>query len=174
MTQYLQCVQGRPALQSGVALLPLFLPLTLVAPYAGRVVARVGPRGPVVVGLVTGAVGVSLFRGLRADSSYARLLRVLVLWGVGLAVLTQAIVAAALSAVPGDAVGLASGVNNTARQAGGVLGIALFGVVAGSADQVHDFVRGLGVSGLGTAVLFLLVAGLCLRFVPRQVAPPDS
>ena len=174
LTQYLQSVQGRPPLQSGVALLPLFLPLTLMAPYAGRVVARVGPRGPVVAGLLTAAVGVSLFGGLDRDSSYARLLPVLVLWGVGLAVLTPAVVAAALGAVPGDAVGLASGVNNTARQAGGVLGIALYGVVAGSPEQVHDFMRGLVLSGLGTAVLFLLMAGACLRFVPRQVTPPDS
>jgi DHA2 family methylenomycin A resistance protein-like MFS transporter len=83
-------------------------------------------------------------------------------------------VAAALAAVPGDQAGLASGVNNTARQAGCVLGIALYGAVAGSPEHVDHFVGGLGAAGPGTAVVFLLAAGLCLRLVPRHEAsaPP--
>jgi DHA2 family methylenomycin A resistance protein-like MFS transporter len=174
LTQLLQSVQGRPALQAGVALLPLFLPLTLVAPYAGRLVSRIGPRVPVVLGLVVAAAGVALLRGVTADSTYARLLPALLLWGVGLAVLTPAIVSAALAAVPGDDVGLGSGVNNTARQAGGVLGIALYGAVAGSPDHVGGFLDGVGQCALVTAVLFVLAACLCLRFVPSRAAAPQS
>jgi DHA2 family methylenomycin A resistance protein-like MFS transporter len=98
---------------------------------------------------------------------------VLLLWGIGIALLTPAIVAAALAAVPGDQAGLASGVNNTARQAGCVLGIALYGAVAGSPDHIDHFIRGLGAAGLGTAVFFMLAAGLCLRFVPTHAAPPS-
>jgi DHA2 family methylenomycin A resistance protein-like MFS transporter len=138
------------------------------------VVSRIGPRTPVVVGLVIAAVGVALLGTTTAGTTYGRLLPALLLWGVGLAVLTPAVVAAALAAVPGDAVGLGSGVNNTARQAGGVLGIALYGAVAGSAEHVDAFAQGLGRCGLGTAVLFVLAACLCLGFVPRQAAAPRA
>ena len=68
-------------------------------------------------------------------------------WGVGLGVLTPAVVAAALSAVPARHAGLASGVNNTARQAGGVAGIALYGSIAGSPADPARFVAGLHLTG---------------------------
>jgi DHA2 family methylenomycin A resistance protein-like MFS transporter len=168
ITQLLQSVQGRSAIEAGVALLPLFLPLTLLAPSVGRVVGRVGPRVPVATGLLVAAVGVSLLGRLHVDSSYAELLPTLLLWGIGLAVLTPAVVTAALAAVPRTSAGLASGVNNTARQAGGVLGIAVYGAIAGSAAHGGSFVDGLGLSGLCTAILFVLAAGLCLRFVPTR------
>ena len=174
LTQYLQSVLEWSALRSGVALIPLFLPLTLLAPYVGRVVGRTGSRIPVVLGLSTAAVGVALLSRTRPGSAYVQLLPSLALWGIGLAVLTPAVVAAAVAAVPADSAGLASGVNNTARQTGGVVGIALFGVLAGSPDDAAGFTHGLGIGAVVTAVLFVLVAGLCLRFVPKQPTAPTA
>jgi DHA2 family methylenomycin A resistance protein-like MFS transporter len=126
VTQYLQTVRHDSALAAGTALLPLFLPLTLLAPATGRVAARFGPRPPMVAGLLVAAAGFALLTGLRTDSSYRVLLPALLLWGLGLAALTPAAVTAA-----GARPGLASGVDNTARQAGGAVGIAAFGAVAG-------------------------------------------
>jgi DHA2 family methylenomycin A resistance protein-like MFS transporter len=53
---YLQRVQGRSALQAGLAVIPLFAPLSLLAPFAGRLVARIGSRLPMAGGLITAAL----------------------------------------------------------------------------------------------------------------------
>ncbi len=158
VTQYLQTVQDRSALAAGAALLPLFLPLTILAPFTGRL-GRVGARPVVATGAVLVAGGIALLTGLRTDSSYLTLLPALLLWGCGLGVLTPAVVAASVAAAPADRSGLASGVNNTARQAGGAIGIAAFGAVAGTASNARAFVSGIHLSGL-VSVALLLVASL--------------
>lgn len=157
VTQYLQTVQHHSAFAAGVSLLPLFLPLTVLAPLVGRLIARIGPRWPMLAGLVLTAGGFALLTTLRAGSSYWTLLPALLLWGGGLALLTPSVVAAAVGAVK-DRSGLASAVNNTARQAGGAIGIAAFGAIAGSASNARLFVSGIHVTGLVSVVLFLVAA----------------
>jgi len=157
VTQYLQTVQHHSALAAGVALLPLFLPLTVLAPFAGRIAGRVGPRWPMAAGLSMAGAGFALLTVLTAGSSYWTLLPALLLWGCGLGVLTPAVVAAAVGAVR-ERSGLASAVNNTARQAGGAVGIAAYGAVAGSAANARLFVSGMHVAGLVSVVLFLVAA----------------
>ena len=157
VTQYLQTVEHHSALAAGLLLLPLFLPLTFMAPLVGRLIARTGPRRPMAGGLVLAAGGFALLTTLRADSSYPILLPALLLWGCGLGLLTPSVVAAAVGAVR-DRAGLASAVNNTARQAGGAVGIATYGAIAGSAADVRPFVSGIHVAGVVSVVLFLVAA----------------
>jgi DHA2 family methylenomycin A resistance protein-like MFS transporter len=140
VTLWLQGDQGRSPFAAGLALLPLFLPLSAVAPVAGRVIARTGPRPPMAAGLLVGAAGFAL---LGTD----HLTTALLLWGSGIGVLTPAVVAGALASVEPARAGLASGVNNTARQAGGAVGVAVYGAITD--------VRQLGVT---SAVLFTLTA----------------
>jgi DHA2 family methylenomycin A resistance protein-like MFS transporter len=166
LTLYLQTVQGRSALAAGVAVLPLFLPLSVLAPLAGRLTARAGPRLPITLGLLTAAVGVALLSATSADSSYAQLLPALLLWGIGLGVLTPAVVAAAVRTVPAARAGLASAVNNTARQAGGAIGIAAFGAIAGSVGDVSGFVGGMHTSALIAVVLWVAAIAATLAFIP--------
>jgi DHA2 family methylenomycin A resistance protein-like MFS transporter len=116
LTLYLQTVQHRSALAAGVAVLPLFLPLTVLAPLAGRLTARVGPKLPMAAGLVIAALGVGLLARAHAGSGYRALLPALLLWGIGMGVLTPAVVAAAVRTVPARRAGLASAVNNTAAR----------------------------------------------------------
>ena len=111
-----------------------------------------------LVGLGLGAAGVAQLAGWAAATPFIGLLPAMLTWGVGLGVLTPAVVAAALSAVPARHAGLASGVNNTARQAGGVAGIALYGSIAGSPADPTRFVAGLHLTGLMTAGLFVAAA----------------
>lgn len=157
VTQYLQTVQDRSAFAAGLALLPLFLPLMLLTPLAGRLTGRLGPRRPMVAGLVLTGAGFAVLIGLGADSPYWTLLPALLLWGCGLGALTPAVVAAAVAAVK-DRSGLASAVNNTARQAGGAVGIATFGAVAGTASNARFFVSGIHVAATVSVVLFLVAA----------------
>jgi DHA2 family methylenomycin A resistance protein-like MFS transporter len=163
LTLFLQSLQGRSPLAAGVALLPLFVPLAILAPAVGRLVGRSGPRLPMVAGLLVAACGLALLALTGVDSSYLGLLPALLLWGIGLGLLTPAVVAAAIASVPGAQAGLASAVNNTARQAGGAIGIAIAGAVAGLPAAGQAFLRGFHAVGLGSAGLYLLAATLTWR-----------
>ena len=166
LTAYLQTVQDRNALEAGVAVLPLFLPLVFLGPLSGRLTARVGPRIPMIIGLLTAATGFALIAGWSADTTYWALFPGLLIWGFGLGVLTPAVVAAAVGAVEPDKSGLASGVNNTARQAGGAVGIASYGAVAGPAARPTAFIGGMHGLGLVTAALFVVAAATSAFLIP--------
>jgi DHA2 family methylenomycin A resistance protein-like MFS transporter len=160
LTLFLQDVQGRSALAAGVAIVPAFGLLAVVAPLSGRLVGRIGPRRPMVAGLLVAAAGLALL----ADDS---LLLASVLWGLGLGLLTPAVVAAAMGAVHADRAGLAAAVNNTARQAGGAIGIAAAGAVAGSPARAA-FVQGFHGVALGAAALYVAAAALAWAAVPAR------
>lgn len=168
LTLYLQTVQHRDALHAGVALLPLFLPLVVLAPIAGALISRIGPRIPAIAGLVMAAVGVGLLAASSADSRYATLFPALLLWGIGLGLLTPAVVSAAIASVPGDRAGLASGINNTARQTGGAIGIAAYGALAGPPTAASAFMRGLHVAGISTVVLWVVAAIATACLIPDK------
>ncbi len=160
LTLLLQGVQGRSALAAGVAILPAFGLLTGVAPVSGRLVGRIGPRWPMVAGLLIAAAGLALL----ADEA---LLAASVLWGLGLGLVTPAVVAAAMGAVEPDRAGLAAAVNNTARQAGGAIGIAASGAVAGSPARA-GFVPGFHAVALGAAALYVAAAALAWAALPGR------
>ncbi|NIH84230.1 MFS transporter [Amycolatopsis granulosa] len=161
VTLYLQGVRHVPPLTAALAMLPGFLPLSLLAPVTGRLTARFGPRPVMISGLLTGAAGLCLLLRVTEDSTVAgSLLPAFALVGAGLGLLTAAVVAAAVGGVPPDKAGVASGVNNTARQAFGALGIAAFGAIVGSPAQPAAFVHGLHVAALVGAALWLAAAAL--------------
>lgn len=169
LTLFLQDVQGRTALAAGVAVLPLVLPLSILAPLAGRLTARTGPALPMSAGFVLAAVGTGLLATWQRGTGYLALLPGMLCWGVGLGVVTPAVVAAAIASAPADKSGLASGVNNTARQAGGAIGIATFGAIAGQ-PGTRGFLGGLHATALLTAALFLAAALITLVFLRK----PDA
>ena len=171
---YLQGVQHRPAGEAGLAMVPATLPLAVVPPLAGRWVARRGPGVVAATGLVVAGAGVGLLATWRSDAAYAALLPALVLWGCGLGMLTPAVVTAAVSAAPRDRSGLASGVNNTARQAGGALGIAAYGALAGSPARTGHFLGGLHAAGLATCALYAVAAMASLRWLSNRELRPTS
>lgn len=167
LSLYLQDVHGYSALTAGLALFPLFIPLSIVAPLAGRLTARVGPRTPAASGLIAAAAGAALLTLLDRHTSYPVMLPALLLWGGGIGVLVSAVVSAAVGAVDSPRAGLASAVNNTSRQAGGAIGIAAFGALAGSPAR-HAFLSGFHLAALIAAGLFLAAAVAVLLGLPRD------
>ncbi|HZO79971.1 MAG TPA: MFS transporter [Solirubrobacteraceae bacterium] len=167
LTLYLQAVRHHTPLVAGVELLPLFLPLSLIAPLGGRLTGRMGPRAPMLAGLLLAAVGVGLLIVLGAASGYLVMLPALLAWGAGLALLTPAVVAAAVGAVPGDRAGLASAVNNTSRQASGAVGIAAFGALAGEPGK-PGFLAGFHLAAAIATALFLSAAILTALYIPAR------
>ncbi len=169
LTLFLQSVQHRSALNAGLSLVPLFAPLAILAPLAGRLTSRIGPRLPTVAGLTVAAGGLALLLPADARSGYLVLLPAFLLWGIGIGVLTPAVVAAAIAAVPERREGLASAVNNTARQAAGAIGIAVAGAIAGQPGNA-GFTGGFHTVALLAACLYVLTAAAALFLIPGKQA----
>ena len=160
LTRYLQSVLGHSALEAGVMLLPLFIPLAALSPLAGRLTARYGPRPVLLGGAVLAAAGQICLLAVSTTSSYPRLIPALIGVGLGVGLFTAPIVATAIRSVPAERSGLASGINNTARQAGTALGVAIYGALAASPAHPGHFIAALRDLGITAAVLWIAAAAL--------------
>jgi len=149
-TLYLQDVLGYSPLASGLSVLPLAVPLVLLAPVAGRITAARGPRAAVTIGCAIAIVGSLALTQLHAAGGIGWLLAGFGLLGCGSGLITASVVAAVVRATPADRAGLATGTSNTARQLGTACGVAIFGAVAGSPTGPH-FVGSLHLLALATA-----------------------
>jgi MFS transporter, DHA2 family, methylenomycin A resistance protein len=161
LTLYLQERLGHNAFRAGLELLPLFVPLAVLGPVSGRITARYGPRLPMSIGLVLGAAGSAALLAVHNTSGYAAVVPVELGLGLGMGILTAAVVNAAVASLPPDRAGFASGVNNTCRQAVGAVGIAVYGAAVGP-----DMVSGLHTLawvGSGLWVLGLAITWLTVR-----------
>jgi DHA2 family methylenomycin A resistance protein-like MFS transporter len=125
---YLQQGEGESPLVAGLHLLPWMGMLAVVAPLGGRIAGSLGPRLPAGIGLAMSGVGLIVV-ALLSDHQGAIALVALGFNGVGLGLATPALVSAATAAVPAPRAGMAAAVNNTARQAGGAIGVALIGAI---------------------------------------------
>ncbi|HEU5417320.1 MAG TPA: MFS transporter [Streptosporangiaceae bacterium] len=163
LTRYLQSVRGVSALTAGLMMLPLFVPLAVLSPLAGRLTARSGPRPALLAGAVLAAAGQLSMLAVTPASPYLQLLPALLGVGLGLGLFNAPVVATAIRAVPAGQSGLASGINNTARQAGTALGVAIFGAVAGSPAASGHFTAGLHGLGVAAALAWAGVIALLAR-----------
>jgi EmrB/QacA subfamily drug resistance transporter len=163
---YFQNVLGYSPVKAGSALLPWILVLILVGPFTGTLAQRVTPRWLIAGGLAVMASGLGLLTGIDEHSAYVDLLPGLVLGGIGGA-LTIPLSGVAIAAAPVAKSGVASGVFNTAREAGGALGIAIIGAVvesggrAGPEGFAAGYSRGVAVAAV-LAIVAAIVAGLTL------------
>jgi len=160
LTRYLQSILGHSALDAGIMLLPLFVPLAVLSPLAGRLTARHGPRPVLLAGAVLAAAGQLCLLFVSPTSSYPRLIPALIGVGLGVGLFTAPIVATAIRAVPAERSGLASGINNTARQTGTALGVAIYGAFAASPAHPGHFIGALRDLGIAAAVLWIAAAAL--------------
>jgi EmrB/QacA subfamily drug resistance transporter len=130
VTQFFQAVQGFTPLEAGLRTLPTTMGIFLIAPFAGLLTARLGPRLPIVLGALLAGGALILTVGLlEPDASYATLWWDLGLVGIGFGLMLSPLTAAVLSATPPTRAGLGSSVINTSRQVGGTLGIAVLGAI---------------------------------------------
>ncbi len=125
--QYLQFVTGRSPLEAAVALLPMPFILLPTARRAPVVAARIGFRRVAPVGLVSMAVGFLVLSQLSAGSSYWHFLVGLVFFAFGMGLAGTPATTAITSSLSMEKQGVASAVNDTARELGSALGIAILG-----------------------------------------------
>ncbi|MFD7867537.1 MFS transporter [Streptomyces sp. NPDC059783] len=126
---YMQSVRGWSALQSGLLILPLAVAQMVFAPRARHVVARFGARAVCTVGMLAVAAGLAAFALFDADTPVWVMCVVFFVQGTGMAHVMPPVTVAVMQALPREKAGSGSAVNNTFRQVGGALGIAVLGSV---------------------------------------------
>lgn len=130
LTQYLQFVQGWSPLQAGFANMPIAVGLMLAAPKSDGLVARFGSKRVVTFGLGMMAIGFAGLATIHPSTSYWQLAVAMFSLGVGAGAAMAPSTAEVMAALPSSKAGLGSALNDTAREVGAALGIALLGSAA--------------------------------------------
>lgn len=135
------------AIGTGLAFLPLTLPFVVNPPVTARIMARLGPRPPILAGLaLLAAGGAELGLATWAGTGYGWLAPGLLLTGLGVSLVLPALTTAILTAAPRGSAGAAGGLLNAVRQGGATVGVAIMGAVASSGSVA-------GTIGSGYALL---------------------
>jgi EmrB/QacA subfamily drug resistance transporter len=134
ITQYFQFVKGYSTLSAGVHTLPFAVVAAIVTPIAAVVALKVGSRIVVAIGLMlmAGGLVVAAFNSLPNTTYFGPIVMSMVLLAFGLSSITAPTAEAVMGSVSDDQFGAAAAVNNTTRELGGTLGVAVFGSVFAS------------------------------------------
>jgi EmrB/QacA subfamily drug resistance transporter len=166
-TQFMQNIQGFSPMEAGVRMLPWTAMPVVVAPAAALLTPRLGGRLVVAAGLLCECAGLAwLAAGISVHTAYGDEVPGLVLGGIGLGLFFAPVAEMAMNTVAPRDQGIASGANNTFRELGGVLGVAVLTSVfsaRGGYGSPQQFVDGMvpaawlgaGLAGLGCAAILI-------------------
>jgi DHA2 family methylenomycin A resistance protein-like MFS transporter len=168
LSLYLQQVRHYSVMATGLAFLPLtagFLGSNLLS---GWMAGRFGSRLPMTLGALIGCLGYLLLHRLGPDSSFASMLAPFLIIPAGMGLGVPAMTTAVLASVERSYSGTASAILNTARQAGGAVGVALFGAL--SSGRPGRLVEGLDLSAAICAGLLAAAAGAAQFVRPAAIS----
>jgi DHA2 family methylenomycin A resistance protein-like MFS transporter len=166
---YLQQSRGYSALRTGIAFLPLTATFIVSNIICGWLTARTGPPAPMILGAIVGTAGYALLFRVSGDTSLLGMLPAFVLIPGGMGLAVPAMTTAILSSVPRERSGTASAVLNTARQAGGAVGVATFGALLGHARE--KIIPGLHTSAMISTGLLITAAALAWLGMKERKKP---
>jgi EmrB/QacA subfamily drug resistance transporter len=147
-TQYLQFVLGYTALQAGLRVGPVAIVLMVAAPLSARLVERVGTKIVVASGLTIVSVSLVILSLATVTSGYGPVLVSMLIMGVGMGMTMAPATESIMGSLPRAKAGVGSAVNDTTRQVGGALGVAILGSLLASTYR-HSL--GSGVSAAARA-----------------------
>lgn len=173
LSLFFQGIKGYSAVQTGLAFLPMTAVLTVGNIVAGRAMAVHGPRMLMIAGQALAAVGYILMLRVSVDSGYIEFAVPMLLAGTGIALTVPPMTNASLSVVGPARAGIASGVLNSARQVGGVLGVSLFGFLVRDMTEA-SFIAGMRVSLIIAAFSLLAGSLASMAWVPGPVKHKPS
>ena len=142
LTQYLQFVLGYTALQAGLRVAPIALVMFVAAPASARLVERIGTKVVVAMGLALVATSLLILSFATVTSGYGPVLATMFLMGIGMGMTMAPATESIMGSLPRAKAGVGSAVNDTTRQVGGALGVAILGSLLASSYR----------SALGAAV----------------------
>ncbi|HXY92058.1 MAG TPA: MFS transporter [Acidimicrobiia bacterium] len=150
ITQYFQFVLGYSPLATGLRFLPWAAVIMVGSPLSARLVDRFGTKIVVTLGLTLATAGLVAISMLSADSHYwPDVIWRLMLMASGMALTMAPATESIMSSLPLSKAGVGSAVNDTTRQVGGAMGVAIVGSVLSSiyASKMGDFLAGTSVKG---------------------------
>jgi EmrB/QacA subfamily drug resistance transporter len=211
LTYYLQAHQGYSPLQAGLRLLPVAVALVVLAPRSTALAHRYGAKPVVTGGLLLVALSFAGYLLVGDDTSIWLVEGLLLIQGAGMANVMAPATESIMSALPREQAGAGSAVNNTTRQIGGALGVAVLGSVLSAAYRAgvepalsalpegarerageslgetliaveragatalveparEAFISAMHVAAVGCALIALVAAAVCARFLPGRRA----
>jgi EmrB/QacA subfamily drug resistance transporter len=147
VTQYFQFVRGYSTLEAGVRTVPFAVFTAMAAPASAKLAGRFGTKTIVVIGLASMALGFAWVSRSSASMSYWFIVGQMLFMGGGLGLVSAPATESILGALPPSKAGVGSAVNDTARELGGTLGVAIIGSLFASTYSTK-----LGQLLSGTAV----------------------
>ncbi len=147
LTQYFQFVLGYSPLETGVRMLPFAAAMMVVSPLSAKLVERIGTKITVALGLGLVTTGLLTMIGLQADTPYANIFWRLMLMAAGMGLTMAPATDSVMGSLPLFKAGVGSAVNDTTRQVGGALGVAVIGSVLATTygDKITSFFAGTPV-----------------------------
>jgi Na+/melibiose symporter-like transporter len=144
LTQHLQFVLGYTPLQTGVRVLPVAV-LIVAAPLAARLTERLGSKLVVVAGLLVVAGALWLLSTVELGDGYDRVAATLTLLGIGMGFTVAPATESITGSLPLAKAGVGSAMNDTTRQVGGALGVAVLGSIlaSGYGAAIQPTLRGM-------------------------------
>ena len=172
--QYLQDARGHSAVESGLMILPITVPMILISPFSGPLIGRVGARALMTTGMVLGTAGLVVLTQIDATTPYGVLLAGYLLFGVALGFVYAPMSTAAMAAMPAEKVGIAAGVLAMNRLVAGAVALAACGAVFHALLDGHGFSDAVAVSTWVIVALCAVGAVLTWAFVRDPEKPgPD-
>jgi EmrB/QacA subfamily drug resistance transporter len=170
LAQFFQTTQGYSPLQAGLRTLPWTGMPMIVAPIAGMLSDRIGPRLLMAAGLALQATAIAWLGAiLTPDIAYGRLIVPFMLAGTGMALVFAPSANAILGSVRPQEAGQASGATNAIRELGGVVGVAVLAAVFstdGSYASAQTFTAGL-TAAIPIGAFILAIGAVLALLVPR-------
>lgn len=172
LTVYMQAVRGFGPVAAGAGVIPTVVTLVVLNSLAHRVIARVGLRTPLVLGLVVAAAGMAWTSDLSPRASFVGdLLWPQLLTGLGFGLAFVAGTVLATGQVPLEHSGVAAGVYNTSQQVGGAIGLAVLGALAAGAGDTNALTANLALAFRVAAGFAVVAAGAALLLLPGAKRP---